>query len=85
LCFNMWFLYLLSWVSTLLQVLFATLAIGEFHCKHTNTHHATSLAAGLYYLAELVEEYTVVTAKIIRYSTLVLKNDTYKSSLNHFV
>lgn len=26
-----------------------------------------SLAAGLYYLAELVEEYTSITSKIIRY------------------
>ena len=44
----MWFLYMLSWVSTVLQICFVTLAI----------------AAGLYYLAELVEEYTVVTAKV---------------------
>ena len=28
-------------------------------------------AAGLYYLAELVEEYTVATGKIIRWITLV--------------
>ena len=46
----MWFLYLLSWVSTVLQICFVTLAI----------------AAGLYYLAELVEEYTVMTAKVSR-------------------
>lgn len=44
----MWFLYLLSWVSTVLQICFVTLAI----------------AAGLYYLAELVEEYTVMTGKV---------------------
>lgn len=49
----MWFFYALSWVSTLVQIIFVTLAI----------------AAGLYYLAELVEEYTVLTAKIIRYIT----------------
>ena len=29
------------------------------------------LAAGLYYLAELVEEYTVATAKVIRWITMV--------------
>lgn len=45
------FLYLLSWVSSLIHVVFCTL----------------SLAAGLYYIAEVVEEYTVVTAKVIRY------------------
>ena len=44
----MWFLYLLSWVSTVIQICFVTLAI----------------AAGLYYLAELVEEYTSMTVKV---------------------
>jgi len=50
----MWFLYILSWVATLVQIIFVTLAI----------------AAGLYYLAELVEEYTVMTARIIRWVSL---------------
>ncbi|XP_030046835.1 protein TEX261 [Microcaecilia unicolor] len=56
----MWFIYLLSWLSLLIQVAFVTLAI----------------AAGLYYLAELIEEYTVATRRIIKYmigfSTAVL-------------
>ncbi|NXD74599.1 TX261 protein, partial [Eolophus roseicapillus] len=47
----MWFMYTLSWLSLLIQVAFVTLAI----------------AAGLYYLAELIEEYTVVTKRIIKY------------------
>lgn len=51
----MWFLWMLSWISTALQIGFVTLAI----------------AAGLYYLAELVEEYTVITAKIIKTLTSV--------------
>ena len=46
----MWFLYLLSWVSTVIQICFVTLAI----------------AAGLYYLAELVEEYTSMTVKVMK-------------------
>ncbi|XP_019713764.1 protein TEX261 [Hippocampus comes] len=50
----MWFIYLLSWLSLLLQVSFVTLAI----------------AAGLYYLAELIEEYTVATSRIIKYMIL---------------
>ena len=45
----MWFLYLLSWLATVIQICFVTLAI----------------AAGLYYLAEMVEEYTMMTAKVI--------------------
>jgi len=51
----MWFLYLLSWLSTGIQICFVTMAI----------------AAGLYYLAELVEEYTILTAKIIRWMVIL--------------
>ncbi|XP_071946843.1 protein TEX261-like [Antedon mediterranea] len=51
----MWFLFILSWVATLVQVCFVTLA----------------LAAGLYYLAELVEEYTVMTKKVIRWLIII--------------
>ncbi|XP_025095176.1 protein TEX261-like [Pomacea canaliculata] len=47
----MWFMYALSWIALAIQISVATL----------------SIAAGLYYLAELVEEYTVMTAKIIRF------------------
>ncbi|GFO28207.1 protein tex261-like [Plakobranchus ocellatus] len=47
----MWFMYLLTWLALLVQLCVATL----------------SIAAGLYYLAELVEEYSVMTAKIIGY------------------
>jgi len=50
----MWFLYLLSWFATVIQICFVTLAI----------------AAGLYYLAEMVEEYTMMTAKVIRWMIL---------------
>ncbi|XP_059515473.1 protein TEX261 [Myotis daubentonii] len=56
----MWFMYVLSWLSLFIQVSFITLAV----------------AAGLYYLAELIEEYTVATSRIIKYmiwfSTAVL-------------
>nr|ALS05143.1 protein TEX261 [Paracalanus parvus] len=52
----MWFLYLLSWVSTVIQICFVTLAI----------------AAGLYYLAELVEEYTSMTVKVIRWMIVMV-------------
>lgn len=52
----MWFLYVLSWISVVIHVCIVTLAI----------------AAALYYLAEIVEEYTVVTCKIIRYTILLI-------------
>uniref|UniRef100_T1JH68 Protein TEX261 n=1 Tax=Strigamia maritima TaxID=126957 RepID=T1JH68_STRMM len=46
----MWLLYILSWLSILIQICFVTL----------------SVAAGLYYLAELIEEFTVITCKAIK-------------------
>lgn len=51
----MWFLYFLSWIALLVQVCFITVAV----------------AAGLYYLAELVEEYTVTSKKIIWWMIVV--------------
>ncbi|KAH3787612.1 protein TEX261-like [Dreissena polymorpha] len=51
----MWFLYVLSWIALIIQIVVVTL----------------SIAAGLFYLAELVEEYTVLTSKIIKYLILV--------------
>uniref|UniRef100_A0A131YT13 Protein TEX261 n=1 Tax=Rhipicephalus appendiculatus TaxID=34631 RepID=A0A131YT13_RHIAP len=51
----MLYLYLLSWVATFVQICFSVLAV----------------AAGLYYLAELVEEFTVMTGKVIRILILV--------------
>nr|XP_026489372.1 protein TEX261 [Vanessa tameamea] len=51
----MYFIYLLSILSLVLQVIFMTLA----------------LAAGLFYLAELVEEYTVMAKYIISWIVVV--------------
>lgn len=48
------FLSLLSYVSLLVQICFVTV----------------SIAAGLYYLAELVEEYTVVAKKVISWMVI---------------
>ncbi|XP_059475614.1 protein TEX261 [Neocloeon triangulifer] len=53
---KMWPLYLLSWVAMILQIVFVTVAV----------------AAGLYYLAELVEEYTTTTRKVIWWMTMVV-------------
>lgn len=47
----MWFFFILSWLATAVQVCLITLA----------------LAAGLYYLAELVEEYTVLASRCIKW------------------
>uniref|UniRef100_A0A182QFG0 Protein TEX261 n=1 Tax=Anopheles farauti TaxID=69004 RepID=A0A182QFG0_9DIPT len=49
------FLTLLSYVSLLVQICFITI----------------SIAAGLYYLAELVEEYTVIAKKVIKWMVAV--------------
>ncbi|XP_023011738.1 protein TEX261 isoform X1 [Leptinotarsa decemlineata] len=45
----MWFLTLISYIAILVQLIFVTIAI----------------AAGLYYLAELVEEYTRIAKRVI--------------------
>lgn len=50
----MWFFYLITWIALVIQICFV----------------AVSIAAGLYYLAELVEEYTVASKKIINYLVL---------------
>ncbi|KAH7636241.1 protein TEX261 [Dermatophagoides farinae] len=52
----MWFFILLSWLGIVVLLLFFVL----------------SLATGLYYLAELIEEYTTVSCKIIRQLNLFI-------------
>uniref|UniRef100_A0A1A9WIG4 Protein TEX261 n=1 Tax=Glossina brevipalpis TaxID=37001 RepID=A0A1A9WIG4_9MUSC len=50
------FMYILSWVALILQVVFVTI----------------SIVAGLYYIAELVEEYTTAARKVLAYFTICL-------------
>ncbi|CAH1392821.1 unnamed protein product [Nezara viridula] len=52
----MWVLYLLSWVGIIFQMTFLLIAI----------------ASGLYYLAEIVEENTEVTKKVIRWLIILV-------------
>lgn len=52
---KMWFLYILSWIALIVQVCFITVAV----------------AAGLYYLAELVEEYTVMTKRVVWWMNVI--------------
>ncbi|KAI1295499.1 Uncharacterized protein HDE_05572 [Halotydeus destructor] len=47
----MWFMVVLSWMGIIFQLFFIVLAV----------------ASGLYYLAELVEEYTTTAGKVIKY------------------
>ncbi|XP_049883515.1 protein TEX261 isoform X2 [Pectinophora gossypiella] len=51
----MWFFYLVSILSMIVQAIFVTLAI----------------AAGLYYLAEVVEEYTVMAKYVITWTVIL--------------
>jgi hypothetical protein len=50
-----YYLWLLSWLSVGIQLIGVTLAIG----------------AGLYYMAELMEEYASVAKKLIKYTIAV--------------
>lgn len=65
----MWFLTIFTYLAILVQVVFITVAIGtvkdHFEFAHFCYICAIFLAAGLYYLAELVEEYTAFTKKCI--------------------
>ncbi len=84
----MWFMWLMSWASTVVQICFVTLAIGkmrqsfEFDKIQIFVKHLVFTAAGLYYLAELVEEYTVYTARVIKYLTFVSSETALVDSLN---
>ena len=49
-------MWILSWIALIVQICLLTLCI----------------AAGLYYLAELVEEYTVMTKRVIKYLILIV-------------
>ncbi|RNA13873.1 TEX261-like protein [Brachionus plicatilis] len=51
----MWYLYLLSWLSIIIQSALITFSIG----------------AGLYYLAEIVEEYASAAKKVIFYAIAI--------------
>lgn len=64
----MWFLTLFTYLAILVQVVFITVAIGKYYSTlvvATVKWYIKFAAAGLYYLAELVEEYTVLTKKCI--------------------
>lgn len=68
-------LYVLSFISLLIQICFVTVAIGKLNANTSFDIFSQFFlywftAAGLYYLAELVEEYTVASRKII--STLII-------------
>ncbi|KAF6037872.1 hypothetical protein EB796_003819 [Bugula neritina] len=52
----MWFLWALSWAASIIQIVLLTL----------------SVATGLFYLAELVEEYASTACRVIRYMIYVL-------------
>lgn len=86
------YLYLLSWVSVILQASLITLSIGIFHSLTILTKNKFSFwilrefnfksflslkkGAGLFYLAEIVEEYAYAAKKIINYTILVSYRST---------
>lgn len=71
-------LYLLSFLSMLIQVCFLALGISTHRLRYFHPQPTCNLipprsipqphsVAGIYYLAELVEEYTVATKRLITY------------------
>lgn len=66
------FLFILSVISTIILILSVTLALGSRQKRLTTLCTVLTLlmfltAAGLYFLSEVVEEYTVATGKILRH------------------
>ena len=63
------FFIILGVVGVLVMILFATLSLGmpSSNLKALSIRNCFFLAAGMYYLAELIEEYATVAAKIFRY------------------
>lgn len=64
----MWILPLVGYIGVILGFSFLTLAIGTYlslGCIH-NCNILTSIASGLYYLSELVEEHTVFTKYLLQ-------------------
>lgn len=71
----MWFLTIISYVAILVQIIFVTIAIGRIVLTFVwfNLKIFWFLAAALYYLAELVEEYTSTAKKVIYWMNAVRK------------
>ena len=71
----MWLMVLLSWISLLVCFLFAVLSVGRtlLPPSGSSAHGCwcVSSAAGLYYLAELVEEYSTAAGRVIRHMIMV--------------
>lgn len=69
------FLWLISWVAVLGELCFAVLSIGaSVYSVYQYISPSFILcfsAAGLYYLAELIEEYSVIAKRVITYMTIV--------------
>lgn len=75
----MWFLTIITYFALIVQLLFVTISIGTLLKKSLFiiTKLLFFLAAGLYYLAELVEEYTAFAKKCIWWTNLVNQNFVY--------
>lgn len=78
----MWFFLLLTWLGIIVLLLFFILSLGMFFSIFLllfvkKFEIFCSIATGLYYLAELIEEYTTVSCKIIRQLNLVKKLFNY--------
>lgn len=68
----MFFLTYISYLAFIIELIFISIAIGKKECYIDNSNLTFSfLAAGLYYLAELVEEYSTIAKKCIWWQNTV--------------
>lgn len=70
------FLTLISYVAIVVQIIFITIAIGKrkWFLSSLEILKSSFSAAGLYYLAELVEEYTTIAKKCVWWMNSVSKH-----------
>ena len=83
------FLWLISWVAVVLQLAFFLLSLGgskkldlglSWPTAPVPLFPSLSSAAGLYYLAELIEEYSVLAKRVITSAVLVRPGAPLSSS-----
>lgn len=84
----MWYFYLLSWLAFLVQLIGIVFSIGKnlmwFYFKMNSLNYSITkkTGAGLFYLAELIEEYASVAKKLLNYLIFV---SAYKSLSCNFL
>lgn len=70
------FLWFMSWLAIAGEVAFGIFSFGKYsHCVRHYPIFTLLIATGLYYLAELIEEYSVIAKRVI--TSLIIVGPSY--------